>query len=84
MTRHRLDPEAAERLLSGPATGPEVGLGALLAALRAAPTPAELRGEQAVMSAFRAARSGRRRPASPGPAGGSPPLPGGALPTGRS
>ncbi|KWV31022.1 hypothetical protein [Micromonospora rifamycinica] len=82
MIRHPLDPETAERLLSGPTAGPEGGLGALLAALRAAATPAELRGEPAVMSAFRAARSGRPQPASPGPAGGSSPPPG--VPTGRS
>ncbi|WFE97248.1 hypothetical protein [Micromonospora sp. WMMD987] len=61
MTRHPLDPETAERLLSGPAAGPEDALGALLAALRAAATPAELRGEPAVMSAFRAARAGQGR-----------------------
>ncbi|WP_328338372.1 hypothetical protein [Micromonospora sp. NBC_00421] len=83
MTRHPLDPETAERLLSGPVAGPADDLGALLAAVRAAPHPAELRGEPAAMSAFRAARAGLLRATSStprAPADGSPSLPGGALP----
>ncbi|MFI9644258.1 hypothetical protein ACIG87_30115 [Micromonospora sp. NPDC051925] len=67
MKGHRLDQETAERLLSGPVAGPGP-LVALLAAVRAAPHPAELRGEPGAMSAFRAARADALRSTSPGTA----------------
>ncbi|WKU05029.1 hypothetical protein [Micromonospora sp. HUAS LYJ1] len=57
MTRYRLDQETAERLLSGAvdgSTGRVRPLVTLLTAVRAAAAPAELRGEPAAMSAFRA------------------------------
>ncbi|WP_433232147.1 hypothetical protein ACQP2H_09440 [Micromonospora sp. CA-248260] len=75
MTGHRLDQETAERLLSGPGDGPVPGpapLVALLIAIRAAANPAELRGEPAAMSAYRAARAGMSRSAPPGPTSADP------------
>ncbi|MEU1756893.1 hypothetical protein ABZ436_30155 [Micromonospora matsumotoense] len=84
MTGHHLDQETAERLLSGPVDGPAVGCGpvvALLTAVRAAADPAELRGEDAAMSAFRAARADVLRSASPGTSATIPPgRPGGCSP----
>ncbi|OWU98138.1 hypothetical protein B5D80_30455 [Micromonospora wenchangensis] len=71
MTRYRLDQETAERLLSGAvdgATGPVRPLVTLLTAVRAAAAPAELRGEPAAVSAFRAAMA---VPAPGTPADGS-------------
>ncbi|MBW4705828.1 hypothetical protein [Micromonospora sp. RL09-050-HVF-A] len=68
MTGHRLDQETAERLLSGPGDGPVPGpapLVALLIAIRAAANPAELRGEPAAMSAYRAGMSRSAPPGGP-------------------
>ncbi|MGC5021048.1 hypothetical protein [Micromonospora sp. DT47] len=65
MNAHRMDQETAERLLGGPVVDPQGGqepLVALLAAVRAAPRPAELRGENAAMHAFRSARAGAPLP----------------------
>ncbi|MEH0844993.1 hypothetical protein V6U81_21655 [Micromonospora sp. CPCC 205711] len=61
MKAHRMDQETVERLLVGPVVDPRDGrepLAALLTAVRAAPRPAELRGEHAAMQAFRLARAG--------------------------
>ncbi|TDC32072.1 hypothetical protein [Micromonospora sp. KC213] len=59
MNAHRLDPHIAERLLGGPVVDPGSGwpqpLVRLLSAVRAAPRPAELRGERAAVRGFRAA-----------------------------
>ncbi|GHJ09187.1 hypothetical protein TPA0907_35540 [Micromonospora humidisoli] len=65
MTRYRLDQETAERLLSGVvdgSTGPVRPLATLLTAVRAAVAPAELPGEPAAVSAFRAARAALATP----------------------
>ncbi|GAA2703998.1 hypothetical protein ACFY2R_04240 [Micromonospora olivasterospora] len=80
MNAQRMDQEAVERLLAGRAVDSGNGAGALLrllAALRAAARPAELRGESAALDAYRAARerspappathAGRRTPAAPVP-----------------
>ncbi|MFF5173209.1 hypothetical protein ACFY3U_11280 [Micromonospora sp. NPDC000089] len=65
MNAHRMDQETAERLLAGsvaePGTGPRP-IVALLTAVRAAPSPAELRGEPAAVHAFRRARAGSPLP----------------------
>ncbi|SCG72513.1 hypothetical protein [Micromonospora coxensis] len=65
MNAHRMDQETVERLLVGPAVDPQDGpasLVRLLAAVRAAPHPAELRGEAAAMQAFQRARAGAPLP----------------------
>ncbi|MDH6461726.1 hypothetical protein M2302_001901 [Micromonospora sp. A200] len=70
MNAHRMDQETVERLLVGPVVdahdGPEP-LVRLLTAVRAAPHPGELRGENAAIHAFRSARTGAPLPA-PSPA----------------
>ncbi|SCG60562.1 hypothetical protein [Micromonospora halophytica] len=74
MNAHRMDQETVERLLVGSVVDPQDGpasLVRLLAAVRAAPHPAELRGEAAAMQAFHRARAGaplpvRALPARPG------------------
>ncbi|TDC71884.1 hypothetical protein E1193_28585 [Micromonospora sp. KC606] len=72
MNAHRLDQETVERLLDDPVVdlrnGPQP-LVRLLAAVRAAPRPAELRGEGAAMRAFRGAYAGTPAPTDP-PSGG--------------
>ncbi|MEV4478369.1 hypothetical protein [Micromonospora coxensis] len=65
MNAHRMDQETVERLLVGPVVDPQDGpesLVRLLAAVRAAPHPAELRGEAAAMQAFQRARAGAPLP----------------------
>ncbi|MGB2572127.1 hypothetical protein ACPFP2_27330 [Micromonospora citrea] len=65
MNAHRMDQETAERLLVGPVVDPQDGpasLVRLLAAVRAAPHPAELRGEAAAMQAFQRACAGAPLP----------------------
>ncbi|RGC67498.1 hypothetical protein C5N14_19270 [Micromonospora sp. MW-13] len=71
MNAHRMDQETVERLLAGSAVGPQAGpqaLVRLLAAVRAAPRPEELRGEDAALRAFRVAHG---TPAVPVPARGA-------------
>ncbi|MEU8191879.1 hypothetical protein AB0C00_32080, partial [Micromonospora carbonacea] len=75
MNAHRMDQETVERLLAGSAGDPVAGpvggsvggprrdqepLVRLLAAVRAAPRPDELRGEGAALHAFRLARAVER------------------------
>ncbi|MER7271440.1 hypothetical protein ABT344_24455 [Micromonospora carbonacea] len=77
MNAHRMDQETVERLLAGSAGDPVAGpvggsvggprrdqepLVRLLAAVRAAPRPDELRGEGAALHAFRLARAGSAGP----------------------
>ncbi|TDB71450.1 hypothetical protein [Micromonospora sp. KC723] len=83
MNAHRLDLETVERLLDDPVVDPRDGpqpLLRLLAAVRAAPRPAELRGESAAVRAFHGARAGgpaagghAGTPASTDPPGGRQP-----------
>ncbi|WFE60952.1 hypothetical protein [Micromonospora sp. WMMD712] len=73
MNAHRMDQETVERLLAGSVGDPIGGsvggprrdqepLVRLLAAVRAAPSPDELRGEGAALHAFRLARAGSAGP----------------------
>lgn len=65
MNAHRMDQETVERLLGGPVVDPQDGpeaLVRLLTAVRVAPRPAELSGEDAAMRAYRLARAGTAAP----------------------
>lgn len=76
MKSHRMDQETVERLLGGPVLDPQDGprpVASLLTAVRAAPHPRELAGEEAAVRAYRLVRAGhppelpqRRRPALAG------------------
>ncbi|MEV4463862.1 hypothetical protein AB0J51_09585 [Micromonospora echinofusca] len=76
MKAHRMDQETVERLLGGPVLDPQDGphpVASLLTAVRAAPHPRELAGEEAAVRAYRLVRAGRppelpqrRRPALAG------------------
>ncbi|MFC0003753.1 hypothetical protein [Micromonospora siamensis] len=68
MNAHRMDQETVERLLVGPVVDPADGppaLVQLLAAVRAAPRPAELSGEAEALRAYRMVRAGSTVPLRP-------------------